>query len=222
MAFIKKKISRASAHDPFLFKNFNIDLKWSNLWSNFWPKIHLNVICSYYLLKRSLRENASHPSHPIFCNKTEGQFVAEKVSTGEMLYFCFLSHFEPYWAIFRSRKHIFTIFGRSAVGARRSRGRSAGRSATPDCQPERNPERNSENWAGARLERNSDFCRSANTLAIQECEELSNPRRASERNDIFCILSESAVTDSVIFVSNLCFIDHQNLSLQVGSPSNNS
>ena len=74
----RKKISRASAHDPFLFKNFNIDLKWSNLWSNFWPKIHLNVICSYYLLKRSLRENASHPSHPIFCNKTEGSLLQKK------------------------------------------------------------------------------------------------------------------------------------------------
>ena len=46
--------------------------------------------------------------------------------------------------------------------------------------------------------------------------------QSEERNDIFCILSESAVTDSVIFVSNLCSIDHQNLSFQVGSPSNNS
>ena len=43
---------------------------------------------------------------------------------------------------------------------------SASRSATPNCQPERNPERNSENWSGARPERNSGFCRSANALAL--------------------------------------------------------
>ena len=49
-------------------------------------------------------------------------------------------------------------------GARAPEGRSAGRSATPIFQPERDPERNSENSAGARLERNSDFTRSANTL----------------------------------------------------------
>ena len=51
-------------------------------------------------------------------------------------------------------------------GARSPGGRSAGRSATPIFQPERDPERNSENSAGARLERNSDFTRSANTLGV--------------------------------------------------------
>ena len=70
-----------------------------------------------------------------------------------------------FWAIFKSRTHFYN-FCRSAVGAQLRRGRSAGRSATPDCQPERNPERNSENSAGARPERNSDFCRSANALGF--------------------------------------------------------
>ena len=58
---------------------------------------------------------------------------------------------------------IFTFVG-ARPGARAPGGRSAGRSATPIFQPERDPERNSENSAGARLERNSGFCRSANAL----------------------------------------------------------
>ena len=60
---------------------------------------------------------------------------------------------------------IFTFVG-AQPGARAPEGRSAGRSATPIFLPERDPERNSENSAGARLERNSDFGRSANALMI--------------------------------------------------------
>ena len=50
--------------------------------------------------------------------------------------------------------------GRSAA----LQGRSASRSGAPDSRSERNPERRSGNRAGARLERRSGFCRSANTL----------------------------------------------------------
>ena len=66
-----------------------------------------------------------------------------------MLYFTFLSHFEPFLGV----ENIFTILGRSAVGARSARGapgvgaqagaqlqiasRSATRSATPKIKPER-------------------------------------------------------------------------------------
>ena len=126
-------------------------------------------------VRSALREYAS------CSNKTEvttHQFVAEKVARCRCC--CSRIFYFSFWGILRVRQ-IFTILGRSAVGARRSRGRSAGRSATPDCQPERNPERNSENWAGARLERNSDFCRSANTLVkcvlcvhkVEKCHGLS-------------------------------------------------
>ena len=63
---------------------------------------------------------------------------------------------------------IFTFVG-ARPGARAPGGRSAGRSATPISQPERDlerdPERNTEYSAGARPERNSDFCRSANALS---------------------------------------------------------
>ena len=52
--------------------------------------------------------------------------------------------------------------GRSAA----LQGRSASRSGAPDSRSERNPERRSGNRAGARLERRSGFCRSANTLLV--------------------------------------------------------
>ena len=148
MVFIKKKSFARKRAWSYSFQKLQY---WQFLTKN-------SSQCDMYLLKRALRENTS-------CNKTEvstHQFVPEKwrdILFAEP-FWAILSHFEPFLGV----GNILTIFGRSAVGARRSRGRSAGRSATPDCQPERNPERNSENWAGARLERNSDFCRSANTL----------------------------------------------------------
>ena len=73
--------------------------------------------------------------------------------------------FSHFYAVYKREFLIYTIWSERSRSAR-SRGRSARRSATPDGMLERKPERNSENQAGARLERNSGFCRSANALLL--------------------------------------------------------
>ena len=148
MVFIKKK-------------NFARKRAWSYSFQKlqYWQFLTKNSSqCDMYLLKRALRENASR--HSLF------------QKSGEMLLFsvfwAILSHIEPFWAIFRSRKH-FDYFwserGRSAAlqGSERRSERNSGLPA--GAQPGAQLRKFSRSATGARLERNSDFCWSANTLS---------------------------------------------------------